>query len=118
MVAVSQTAESTGRRLDLSAVGPDHRPRSGHSAATQSPEPAFFSRLLVAWIFNSPQKSAERFEDFFRSFRPDEWPGVFVPSVHPGEDILFELPNRFVHPAAQELPGQKPEPALYLVQPG
>src|SRR5260370_40853494 len=48
MVAVSQTAEATGRGLDLRADGPDHRPRSGHSAATQSPELAFFSRLLGA----------------------------------------------------------------------
>ena len=56
---------------------------------------------LVSWIFDPLQKSSERFEYFFRGFRPDEWPGVFVPFVHPGQDVLLELPDGLVHPAAQ-----------------
>ena len=74
--------------------------------------------VLVSRIFNSPQKSSERFEYFFRRFRPDKWSGVLVPHVRPGEDVLLELPDRLVDAAAQELLGQKPEPALYMVQPG
>ena len=61
-----------------------------HGSSTEAERCA---QELVSWIFDPPQKSPERFEDFVRRFRPDERPGVFVPCVHPGEDILFELPD-------------------------
>src|ERR1035441_7703056 len=63
--------------------------------------PGLSDAELVSWIFDPLQKSSERFEYFFRGFRPDEWPGVFVPFVHPGQDVLLELPDGLVHPAAQ-----------------
>src|SRR5665647_2590909 len=74
-------------------------------------------RALVSCTGDPCQKSSDWLEDLFGGFGPDEWLGVFVPSLGPGADIGLEGLDGGVAATADELIGDEAEPALDLVDP-